>query len=190
MLVSNDTTIAEKARRFRHHGIDQNHHERAKGRLWHYDMTHLGYNYRITDLQCALGTSQLKKLPAWLTRRREIAAEYGNRLRNLEHVTPLHVRENVDHAYHLFVIRIRFKGLNTSREELFETMHSAGIGINVHCIPVHIHSYYRETYGYQPQSLPHAEQAYEEIVSLPMFPMMTSSDIARVCETLKHAIES
>ena len=184
MIVTNDGQLAAKARQFRQHGIERDYHHRARGAQWHYDMKSLGYNYRITDLQCALGSSQLKKLPLWLNRREQLASHYTTGLDHLDFITPLTVRENVRHAYHLYVVRVDFRGAGLTREALFETMVAEGIGINVHYIPVHLHTYYQENFHYRPEHCPVATAGYAEIVSLPLFPGMTPSDVERVCDAL------
>lgn len=151
---------------------------------WYYEMQELGYNYRITDIQCALGISQLKKLPRWIERRREIAGRYDQAFANLRVLEPLKVRLGVSHAYHLYVIRVDSDELGISRDEIFDRLHAQGIGANVHYIPVHLHPYYRRRFGHHPGECPVAEKAYERILSLPMFPAMRDDEIEYVIETV------
>ena len=159
---------AQCMRAFRHHGITKDYQS------WFYEMVDLGYNYRLTDFQCALGMSQLRKLPDWVTRRQEIAQRYDAAFAETPKVTPLGVREDVSHAYHLYVIKVAL------RAEVFATLRAKGIGVNVHYIPVHLHPFYREQFGTQLGLCPVAESAYEQIISLPMFPSLTDADVDEV----------
>ena len=188
MIVTKNHEFAEKMRRFRNHGITADHHKRAEHRTWHYEMADLGYNYRITDFQCALGLSQLRKLPGWISRRRDIAGRYNECLSSIKAVKPLSVRNNIGHAYHLYVIRVDFSRLCVSRTEVFAAMRHAGIGVNVHYIPVHLHPYYRAKFNTRPGMCPVAEHAYEEIISLPIFSSMNDSDIEYVVATVRHVL--
>ncbi|HTY43385.1 MAG TPA: UDP-4-amino-4,6-dideoxy-N-acetyl-beta-L-altrosamine transaminase [Thermoanaerobaculia bacterium] len=172
------TASGEKAsalRRFRNHGIDSDHRERETRGSWQYNMVSLGYNYRLTDFQCALGMSQLHKLPDGLRRRREIARRYDGALDGLRGVHPIGVRPGVEHAYHLYVVRLDARCLD--RGAAYRALRAEGIGVNVHYMPVHLHPYYRERFGTGPGLCPAAEAAYEEMLSLPMFPAMTEKDV-------------
>lgn len=188
MATTDDASIAERMRRFRNHGISADHHKRAEHSTWYYEMVDLGHNYRLTDFQCALGCSQLEKLPEWLERRREIAARYDELFSEMDGLAPLAVRSDVTHAYHLYVVRIDPARTATGRDEVFAHMRGAGIGVNVHYNPVHLHPYYREHFGTAPGLCPAAEKTYERIISLPMFPAMKDEDIDRVTFTLQEAL--
>ncbi len=146
---------------------------------WFYEMVQLGYNYRLTDIQCALGISQLRKLPGWLQRRRELAAAYDDAFAGDERIRPLAVREDVEHAYHLYVVRL---GRELDRGEVFRELRRRGIGVNVHYIPVHLHPFYRRRYGTEPGECPVSEDAYEHIISLPMFPSLTRDEVSYVVD--------
>ncbi len=183
MVTTDNHEFAKRMRIFRNHCIDVDHMQRAEKGTWFYEMVDLGYNYRITDFQCALGVSQLKKLPAWIKRRQEIALRYDLELSKFPAVMPLSVATHVCHAYHLYVIR-----LQTHRSELFAAFRNAGINVNIHYIPVHLHPYYRKHFKTSKGLCPNAERAYNEIISLPMFPGMQDEDIMHVVSTLQHEI--
>ena len=187
MVVTNDESLAARARRFRNHGLSNTHRERALAGSWEYDMVDLGYNYRLSDVQCALGTSQLVKLPGWLKRRAAIASYYDSALTNSGFLTPLRVRKHVNHAYHLYVATLSKADRSVcNRQELFVQLRARGIAANVHYKPVHLHTYYRSRFGTGPGLCPVAEAAYPNIISLPMFPALTDSDVMRVCGAISE----
>jgi perosamine synthetase len=188
MVTTNDDGLAEKLRRFRGHGIGSDHRQREKVGSWFYEMVDLGYNYRLSDVQCALGLSQLRKLDQWLTRRRAIAARYDAAFRELSVVRPLSVLPGVEHAYHLYVVQLDLKQLRASRAKVFAALRAEGIGVNVHYIPVHLPPYYREHQGTVAGLCPRAEAAYERLLSLPMFPRMSDQDVQDVIEALHKVV--
>jgi len=190
MITSNDTDLARRMRIFRNHGITSDHHQRETQNSWFYEMTELGYNYRLTDFQSALGLSQLRKLPGWVVRRQQIARRYDEAFAGIPGVEPLEVRPHVSHAYHLYVIRLNLKQFRTSRARVFEKLRDEGIGVNVHYIPVHLHPFYRARFGTEPGMCPVAEAAYERILSLPIFPRMTSDDIKDVITALRKVLNN
>src|ERR1700689_2364232 len=134
MVTTNDPALADKLRRFRNHGIGSDHRQREKVGSLFYEMSDLGYNYRLSDLQCALGLSQLAKLDRWLARRRAIAAEYDAAFRDLPAILPLSVNAGVEHAYHLYVVQLDLNRLRASRAQVFAALRAEGIGVNVHYI--------------------------------------------------------
>jgi perosamine synthetase len=188
MVATADPKLAALMRRFRNHGVNANHHERSRKDTWRYEMEDIGYNYRITDFQCALGLSQLRRLPAQLAARRAIAKRYDEAFAALRHVKPLGVSPQVSHSYHLYVIRLqgRWRG---GRAALFAQLRKKGIGVNVHYMPVYLHPYYRRRFGYGEGLCPVAERAYEEILSLPMFPAMTGEQVTQVIEAVYEGTE-
>ena len=188
MITTNDPKLAEKMRLFRNHGITTYHRQRDAQDSWFYEMTDLGYNYRITDFQCALGMSQLKKLPSWLDRRRKIAYCYDVAFKDLPRVKPLSVRNDASHAYHLYVVRLDLDGTDFDRGTVFRNLRKTGIGVNVHYIPVHLHPFYRNTYGTSLGLCPIAEKAYEQILSLPVYPAMSEEMIDVVIQTVKKVM--
>lgn len=184
MITTDDPKLAEKMPLFRSHGITTDHRQREAQGSWFYEMVDLGYNYRITDFQCALGLSQLKKLPKWIARRREIAHRYDEAFQNIPRVNPLSVQSETFHAYHLYVIRLDLDGTDLNRSVVFSKLREAGIGVNVHYIPVYLHPFYRNRLDTHPGLCPVAEWAYERIISLPMYPTLSHGDQCHVIETL------
>ena len=188
MALTANAEFAAHMRRFRNHGIDSDHRKRESEGTFAYDMVELGYNYRLPDVQCALGLAQLDRLPQWIARRRAVAAWYEECLAGIEHVQPLRVHADRTHAYHLFVVRLDLTKLRIGRARAFAHLRSKGIGANVHYAPVYLHSFYRAR-GYEPGLCPVAEAAYEQILTLPMFPAMTKADVMRVAGVLDELTE-
>jgi perosamine synthetase len=186
MITTNDPELARRLRLFRNHGITTDHRQREQTGSWFYEMVDLGYNYRLTDLQCALGISQLRKLDRWVQRRQEIAACYDQAFAGLDAVKPLLSKNDRAHAYHLYVVQCTLPNAPWSRAQLFSAFRAAGIGVNVHYIPVHLHPYYRERFGTGLGDCPQAEKAYERILSLPIFPKMTNQDVQRVIDEVSR----
>jgi UDP-4-amino-4,6-dideoxy-N-acetyl-beta-L-altrosamine transaminase len=179
MIVTDKEDYAQKMRLFRNHGITSDARQREKTGDWFYEMVDLGYNYRITDMQCALGLSQLEKLPQWIKRRQEIASEYGRFFAGNHFAKPLTIRQDVNHAYHLYVVRV------ANRDKVFMEMRNKGIGVNVHYVPVHLHPYYKKNFGYKKGLCPVAETAYGELITLPLHQGMTQEDVKRVMEGIQ-----
>lgn len=180
MIVTDRSDFAKKMRRFRNHGIDTDHSQRFKQGTLYYEMQDLGYNYRTTDFQCAMGINQLGKLPGWLVRRREIAQQYNEAFSRMPALEPLKLLENILHAYHLYVSQLDLGKLGVSREKICYCLRKEGVGVNVHYIPVHLHPFYKNFYGTGPGLCPVAEKAYEQIISLPLFPSMCDEDVRTV----------
>ncbi len=180
VVTTDDPSLADRMRRFRNHGMSLTARDREARDTWMYEVTELGFNYRITDVQCALGLSQLGKLDRWTERRRRIARRYDEAFRDLPQAQPLAVRPWAEPAYHLYVLRLNPAALRTDRGEIFRRLRSRGIGVNVHYIPVHLHPYYRERFGTGPGLCPVAEAAYERLLTLPLFPAMTDHEVERV----------
>ncbi|MGA7424047.1 MAG: UDP-4-amino-4,6-dideoxy-N-acetyl-beta-L-altrosamine transaminase [Candidatus Sulfotelmatobacter sp.] len=180
MVTTDRADLAETLRRFRNHGISSDARTRQAAGQWHYEMVLLGFNYRLTDVACALGISQLKKLEANLARRREIAARYTAAFQDLRGVVTPSVRPDVNPAWHLYPVRFNTSQLRRDRAHVFRALRAENIGVNVHYIPVHLHPYYRDRFGYQGREYPVAETAYEQLISLPMFHAMTDQDVEDV----------
>jgi perosamine synthetase len=190
MVTTNDVKLAETLRRFRNHGINSDARQRQAGGQWFYEMVLLGFNYRLTDIGCALGISQLKKLEANLARRRAIAARYIRAFRELSALMAPAVREGMDPAWHLYPIRLKLEALSAARGEIFRALRGENMGVNVHYIPVHHHPYYREHFGYKGGEYPVAEDAYERLISLPMFHAMTDQDVNDVIAAVSKVLEA
>jgi perosamine synthetase len=171
-------------RMFRSHGIDSDPRTRQRTGQWHYEMTELGYNYRLPDLVCALGLSQLPKLAANVARRRAIAAAYEERLADVPGLRLPAVRPDVEPAWHLYPVRV------DNREQVFRALRAEGIGVNVHYIPVHLHPYYRDRFGYAGGEFPVAEGAYEALISLPMFHGMSDDDVDDVVAAVRKVLRA
>lgn len=188
VVTTDDANLARRMRRFRHHGMSRMHDERAGEVTWEYDVVELGYNYRLTDFQCALGRSQLRRLPEFVERRRQIAAAYDDALAEMEGASALAVRDEVEHGYHLYVVRLNLDRLDADRGEVFRALHAEGIGVNVHYIPLNLLSHFQEEIGVAPGDCPVAEEAYERILTLPVFPEMTDADVKDVLVALRKVL--
>ena len=188
MVTTDRADYAEALRRFRNHGISSDARQRQSEAQWHYEMVLLGFNYRLTDIACALGLSQLKKLEANLLRRREIAARYAAAFRNLAELMLPTVRADANPAWHLYPIRLNLERLTAGRAEIFQALRSENIGVNVHYIPVHHHPYYRDRFGYRGGEYPVAEDAYERLISLPMFHGMSDDDVDSVVGAVRKVM--
>lgn len=193
VIVTNNAEYAERLRLFRSHGITREAETLLENHgPWYYEMQELGYNYRITDLQCALGSSQLKRLPAFLERRRQIAVRYDQALAGAAGLTTPPVPNNGIHAYHLYPIRVfapdnesasaGFEQKNAYRRDFYDYLRAAGIMAQVHYVPIHLHPFYRKRYGYKPGDYPAAETFYAEEISLPMYPELTEEQQNYVIE--------
>lgn len=188
MVTTNDAQWAERARTFRNHGITTDHRQREARGAFHYEMAELGFNYRLSDIQCALGIRQLERLPAFVRRRQAIAARYDAAFASLTGLRPLARRPSVSHAYHLYVVKLDPARLRADRAEIFRALRSENIGVNVHYEPVYLHPYYRDRFGDRRGLCPAAEQAYESLLSLPMFPTMSDGDVDDVVEAISKVL--
>ena len=185
MVVTDHVDFARKAKRFRNHGISMDAAQRERADSWYYEIEEPGYNYRITDIQCALGISQLDRMPEWIDQRNRLAGLYDRFLEGMDGVKPLEKTPGVKHAYHLYVVRLKVENHKKRRAEIFQKMRQAGIGVNVHYVPVHYHPFYRKAFHTGEGMCPAAEDAYERILTLPMFPGMEDKDVRRVCTALE-----
>lgn len=187
-VTTEDPDLARRLRLFRTHGITRE--GISPGPTdggWYYEMQALGFNYRITDFQCALGLSQLERLDGWVARRNEVAAYYRELLADDERVElpPAAPGESL-HGYHLFPIRVRAGG--QARHVTFEALRAAGLAVQVHYIPVYRLPYYRDQLGYAQDACPNAERLYSGLISLPMFPALEQGDVERVVNELRRAL--
>jgi perosamine synthetase len=201
MLVTDNPEWAAKARQFRSHGIVREpskfvgldpasdsqpstlHPQLSERGPWYHEMQELGYNYRITDIQCALGLSQLKRLDQFVSRRREIVGRYNDAFGKVSwlHIPGLKKRENGDFvSWHLYTVQIDFDTIGKKRSEVMKELRLKGVGTQVLYIPVHLQPWYRQTFGYAPGKCPVAEAHYQRTLSLPLYPTLTDADIEHV----------
>jgi UDP-4-amino-4,6-dideoxy-N-acetyl-beta-L-altrosamine transaminase len=187
MITTNDDALAKRLRLLRTHGITRDPlsmvHE-SEG-PWYYEQVELGYNYRITDIQCALGISQLRRLDEFVARREVFASRYDVLLADLP-VRPLARREGRASGWHIYVVNLEPE-VGRSRRRVFDALRAAGIGVNVHYIPVHLQPYYREL-GFAPGDFPQAEAYYASALTLPLYPAMTDADQDAVVAALRGAL--
>ncbi|MBI5698788.1 UDP-4-amino-4,6-dideoxy-N-acetyl-beta-L-altrosamine transaminase [Candidatus Saganbacteria bacterium] len=179
MVLTNRLDLYKKMLMFRTHGITR---ETSAEGAWYYEMRFLGYNYRITDFQCALGNSQLKKLDRFVARRREIAARYHAAFGKMAGVTTLDEKPGCRSAWHIYPIMVK-----ADRRKVFDKLRRSGIGVNVHYLPVYLQPYYQEM-GYKKGQCPQAERYYEKAITLPLYPKMTDRDIEAVIKAVGDAL--
>ena len=189
MVTTNNEDFARRLRLFRNHGINSDARRRMAEGQWYYEMISLGYNYRLSDIGCALGLSQLRKLESNLARRRQIAARYNEAFGDLSGVLIPRTQPHARPAWHLYPVRFDQNVLGVGKSELFVALRAEGLGVNVHYIPVHLHPYYQQRFGDQRGQYPLSEQAYEQLVSLPMFHGMTDCDVEDVIAAVRKLVE-
>jgi UDP-4-amino-4,6-dideoxy-N-acetyl-beta-L-altrosamine transaminase len=198
-VTTNHADLAERLALYRSHGVTRHSFINTDMAFaadgipnpWYYEMDDIGFNYRLTEMQAALGISQLDRLSRSLQRRQEIADQYRKLIADTfapGDIRPLAVRSQVGHAYHLFVVQIAFDRLGVSRAVVMNRLRAEGIGTQVHYIPVHLQPYYRRVSPTDPWSLPGTEEYYTKALSLPMFPELSDEDIARVVGELAVAV--
>jgi perosamine synthetase len=205
MITTENDELASKARLIRNHGMvrdaalfiglasseqsNGNHlHERGP---WYYEMHELGFNYRITDFQCALGLSQLQKLDSFVVRRRQIVDHYNEAFSQIEAISTPELKLTKNHdatSWHLYTVQIDFLKLGKSRSEIMAKLRDFGIGTQVLYIPVYLQPWYRKSYGYQSGKCPHAESFYAKALSLPLFPAMSQADVDLVVQIVREVL--
>jgi len=187
MAVTDDPVLAGRMRNFRNHGITVDFRERERRGGWLYDIESIGYNYRIPDVLCALGMSQMDKLPGWLERRREIARRYDEAFGEMEGLWTVPEERAGESARHIYVVLLEPERLDADRAEIFRALRAEGIGVNVHYIPVYFHSAYARL-GYERGLCPVAESVYERMLTLPLFPRMSDRDVEDVIRAVRKVI--
>jgi len=180
MILTNSKEFYEKLKIIRSHGIVK----RPEKGAWYYEIENPSFNFRITDIQCALGISQLKKIDKFIERRREIAAIYNQAFKNNKEIIIPTEKDFAKSAWHLYPVQIQ----GIDRRKVFEKLHEEGILVQVHYIPLHLHPFYQKKFGYKLGDFPTAEKYYERAITLPLFPKMTNNEIKRVFNTIKKII--
>ena len=185
--MTNDPALAERMRRLRSHGVtrDESLMRGQSDGPWYYQQIDLGFNYRMTDIQAALGSSQLRRLLAMVDRREALADRYDRLLAGISVITPARARDTRS-AWHLYVVQLA-EGANRDRRSVFEELQQAGVGVNVHYIPVHLQPYYAGL-GFRPGDFPNAEAYYAKALTLPLFPRMSEADQDHVVTSLTAAL--
>jgi dTDP-4-amino-4,6-dideoxygalactose transaminase len=194
MITTENEEYADRMRIMSLHGISKDAWKRymAEG-SWYYEIIAPGYKYNLTDIAAGLGIAQLRKADTFLKRRVQIANRYHEAFQELNELNlPLAVdgKEGTTHSWHLYVIRLSLERLQIDRNKFIDELRRRGIGTSVHFIPLHIHPYYRETYGYQPNDFPVAYETYQRIISLPIYARMTDDDVERVIESVTDIVKS
>lgn len=186
VITTNKKNLYRKLLMLRGHGITKEKKELKKwDGSWHYEQQHLGFNYRITDFQCALGISQLKKLDRFMKRRKEIAAIYNNELSGIKNIILPTEKEYVKHSWHIYCIQVKDY---SRRKEIFDRLRKAGIGVQVHYLPVHLQPYYKKNLGYKKGDYKRAENYYKRTITLPCYPGINDKEVKYVVQVLKKLL--
>ena len=192
MMVTNNENFYKRGKSFRSHGISRDFITREKDNSHYYEMNDLGYNYRIPDVLCAMGISQMNKLDYFLIRRNFIADFYNEYFKENEFFRTLNVinseKNNYYHAYHIYVIVLKLNKLKKTRDVIFKELKNVGLGVNVHYIPIYLHPYY-SSIGYNKGLCPIAEELYEGLITLPIFPLLNLNELKFICEKVIEIIQ-
>lgn len=185
--LTNKREIDNKIKLLRTHGIAKDpKFQKENSGPWYYEMQYLGFNYRITDIQCALGLNQLKKLNRFVKRRRKIAEYYDQEFEENSRFIVPKVKVSNKHAYHLYPLQVKFEEIKLNKSKFFRNLKKENILLQVHYIPVHLQPFYRETYGFKNGDFPISETFYQNEVSIPMFPSLTDDEIKLVANKIKR----
>ncbi len=189
MALTNDPDLAERMGLFRSHGVTRSPEKMSKAPdgPWYYEQIALGFNYRMTDVQAALGISQFDRLDEYVARRRQIAARYDEMFAGLP-LRPQHQPDDRHSAYHLYVVRIDVKNIRSTKKGIFENLREKGIGVNIHYIPIHMQPYYKGK-GYVGGDLPESEKYYEEAVTFPLYPHLKDEELNTVVGAIQKALK-
>ncbi|MFD1446449.1 UDP-4-amino-4,6-dideoxy-N-acetyl-beta-L-altrosamine transaminase [Oceanobacillus profundus] len=188
IITTNNEDYYEKLLLFRSHGITRDSLKLKNNQEpWYYEMQDLGFNYRMTDIQAALGWSQLKKLSTFLEKRREYAKKYSEAFADMDEIITPFQQHHCNSSWHLYIVRLTLEKLNANRAEIIKALQMENIGVNVHYIPIYLHPFYQEL-GYKKGLCPNAEKVYQDIITLPLFPNMSDKDIDSVIAGVKKVI--
>jgi len=188
IITTNSKEYYQKLMQFRTHGITRDSAQLIENHgPWYYEMQSLGYNYRMTDIQAALGTSQLQKIDQFVEKRKNYVEIYNDAFKNMKEVTIPYQMETGSSSWHLYILRLNLHRITASRKVIFEALIKENIGVNVHYVPVYWHPYYQEL-GYKKGLCPNAENLYEEMITLPLFPKMSEEDVYDVIKAVKKVI--
>jgi perosamine synthetase len=189
MITTERSDWAERMRMMSLHGISKDAWKRYSSEgSWYYEILRPGYKYNLTDMAAALGIEQLKKCDAFVRTRAKYAALYAQGFSDLPEVLAPSASKDVEHSWHLYVIQLDLDRLRIDRAQFIAKLREANIGTGVHFIPLHMHPYYRDTFGYRPEDLPNAHFLSQRIVSLPIYPKMTEADVRSVIDSIRGVI--
>ncbi len=189
MITTDNDELAEKVRMLSLHGISKDAWKRYSSEgSWYYEILYPGYKYNMTDVQAAIGIHQIKKLEQMRKRREEIAKRYNEAFGNMPKIIPPKVKKHVRHAWHLYPVQINTDLLRIDRNKFIEALKAENIGTSVHFIPIHIHPYYRDRFGFKREDFTNAEYVYDREVSLPIYPKMTDKDVEDVIVAVKKIV--
>ena len=190
-ILTNNSSIDKKVRLLRTHGVtkDPKEIDNFEG-PWYYEMVDIGFNYRITDFQCALGSNQLKKLNKFLTKRRKIALKYENTFRKkLPEIVVPKCSKDITHGYHLYPVLVDFDNYEIDKVTFFKKMYKVGINLQVHYIPLHIQPFYIKNYGYKKGDFPISEEFYRKEISLPIYPRLTNNELLFIIDSINKFLK-
>lgn len=191
MVLTNNEELYDKLKMFRTHGITKDPAKLQKNEGgWYYEMQQLGYNYRITDIQCALGLSQFKKIDGFIKRRREIVNRYNKEFASIDKIITPFEKTDVKSAFHLYMIQLKLDKFKVGRKEIFDALRKENIGVHVHYIPVHLQPFYQKNFGFKTGDFPIAEKYYENCLTIPLFPTMNDSDVDDVINAVEKVINN
>ncbi len=186
MIVTNNEEYYKRSKSFRSHGISRDFISREKENSHYYEMMDLGFNYRIPDILCALGISQMDKLESFIKKRNEIADYYNEYFLNNENIISL--KNDYYCAYHIYIIKLNVEKINKTRDDVFKELKEAKIGVNVHYMPIYLHPYYQNL-GYKKGLCPNSESVYESIITLPCYPLLKKEELKYVCEKITEIVK-
>ncbi|MEK7665052.1 MAG: UDP-4-amino-4,6-dideoxy-N-acetyl-beta-L-altrosamine transaminase [Patescibacteria group bacterium] len=181
MALTNNKNFYEKLKIFRNHGIIK----KPENGRWYYEIENPSFNYRLTDIQCALGLSQLKKIDKFLKKRKEIAKKYDGAFKNIKEIIIPKEKNYAKSAWHIYTVQVRAK----DRRRIFEELQKMGIGCQVHYMPLHLHSFYKNKFGYKKGDFKEAEKYYERAITLPLFPKMTNKEVQFIIKSVKKILK-